>query len=227
MHDLTEHGVSVRHSRLGDTAAAYLEILLRNWICCVETYNDFQRKPGKLATDVAYNYFEQPQVSVLAGAAWRTGYVALQDYDTKRNGTQRGKADLYIATETIEFVCEAKVVWVDPSQEHDSGWADVVEGKHVSAIKQLKALKDESCPMLSLVFVCPRIAVVTGEPQSEALKRIETSRRQTVQHCRDKFDALAWVFPKRDRLFSDTNDQGEERYYPGCILTIKKLAAPQ
>jgi hypothetical protein len=69
--------------------------------------------------DVPWWYGERASLSVLAGAIWRTGGIALEEYtvdkshrrDDGQKGLMQGRNDLYFRIGRSDFVLEAKAVW--------------------------------------------------------------------------------------------------------------------
>lgn len=197
-------------------AAVQLRIILLKWITLVKNYNNLMREGNSQTEDAVYNYYEQPQTSVLAGAAWKSGFVALQDFDVRRKSKKRnGRADLYIGTDSHEFIFEAKALWIDSTQREGT-WKNRIKNKAREAKEQINSLKGGSEKKFSLLFITPKSSY--GSEKSQ----IEENCQTILKHCKTNFQIVAWVFPQRDRLYSaESSYRGVKRHYTGSIVAIK------
>jgi hypothetical protein len=100
-----------------------LEPVLHSWLTCTQRYIDVWD-----GDDLPYWYNEQANVSILAGAAWKADWTAIEEYQISKIATEAseqttliGRNDLYIANEQHGFCIEAKVAYVDISQVQSGG----------------------------------------------------------------------------------------------------------
>ena len=61
--------------------------------------------------DTVWLYNERASLSVLAGAVWRTGGTAFEEYEHEKRHGARGRCDVHLALDARAFVCEAKQCW--------------------------------------------------------------------------------------------------------------------
>ena len=86
-------------------------VILEEWLLIIERFSRI-RKGG----DSPYGYGERPNVGLLAGAAWRSGCIALNEFAHQKNSEgalSKGRADLVIESPTGSDVIEAKFEWVE------------------------------------------------------------------------------------------------------------------
>lgn len=87
--------------------------IVEEWILAHERFARFSEG------DAAYWYTERANIGVLAGAAWRCGMVALEEFQTNKEAIDteyeapeplqwRGRCDLWLAGERHEELIEAK-----------------------------------------------------------------------------------------------------------------------
>jgi hypothetical protein len=75
-----------------------------------------------------YWYGERPQIGLLATAVWLKKGVALEEHSTKKRKERklkRGRNDLYISIDKIQFECEAKRVRLNLGGNTKAGAAEV------------------------------------------------------------------------------------------------------
>ena len=84
--------------------------LLEEWILLLKRYCRF------MGDDAPYFYSERANIGVLAAAAWRAGWVALEEFGIRKHTKQKGRADLWfwpIDQDKEEYI-EAKQKWKIP-----------------------------------------------------------------------------------------------------------------
>lgn len=194
------HKVSIANESLRP-----FEPLLRSWIACTEHYVDVWK-----GNDLPYWYNERANVSIFAGAAWRAGWTAIEEYQVEKvadeNGLSTGRNDLYIANLEQGYCIEAKVVYLDISDlDKSSAWLASKCDDAVFDAKKVKSIED---PKLGAVFAVPYSkGMRASEKEIEAfISMIEAS----------PFCALAWVAPK----LAQSTSSHDERYYPLAALVL-------
>lgn len=88
--------------------------LLEEWLLCIERY--CRVAAGE---DAPFIYTERANIGVLAGAAWRCGRMALEEFQYEKGYRNKkkwnGRADLYLASDSTEEMIEAKFGWLSLS----------------------------------------------------------------------------------------------------------------
>jgi hypothetical protein len=140
---------------------------LHSWVPIIEAWakNHWRYVDAAGTRDVPWWYRERPNLSVLAGAFWQTGGVALEEYRNEKWGAQHpGRADLWAATsDQYEYSIEAKHLWLglngsDPEQR----LASAMEEAHEDAQKV-----DEAPHRRVALVICAPYAT---RPDREALR---------------------------------------------------------
>lgn len=184
-----------------------LEPVLRSWIACVQRYIDVWE-----GEDLPYWYNERANVSVLAGAAWKADWTAIEEYQISKVATEAGEQstligrnDLYLANDTYGFCIEAKVAYVDIQ--------DLKKAKEHIAYRAALAVKDA----LRLDYSEPRLGALFVAPYSFGVEASEEQVRLFQQEIlRGDFQAAAWIAPGN----AQKNRSGDNKYYPLVMLIL-------
>lgn len=196
-------GVKIYNSKL-----SHYRDLLEEWIACTNDYIGVW--DGK---DLPYWYNERANVSVLAGAAWRSGYTALEEFQAKKKASEvdekTGRNDLYITNRQHAAYIEAKVVFPD-IQKYASATAErlnlAVNDAHIIIDSAEDTIK------IGAVFVAPHNKV---HPASH--EKIDSFINSiSLIDC----DAVAWC----SHPLAQSQISHDERYYP-VIAVVLKLAS--
>ena len=95
----------------GRKGMSHWSCVMEEWMLLIERYTRIMS-----GTDAPYYYNERANVSVLAGAAWRAGWIALEEFQSKKGYRNRaktnGRTDLYFANESTDELIEAKFQWI-------------------------------------------------------------------------------------------------------------------
>lgn len=197
--------MKARNVLISRQSLAPLESILRSWIACIEHYIDIWQ-----GEDLPYWYNERSNVGLLAGAAWRAGWIALEEYQMGKHGANSdevigGRNDLCLANSHLEYYIEAKVAYFDIANIDRSGshLAEIAS----TAVQDARRLTYDG-PRLAAVFIAP------FAPNSQ----LDTAHIQSfvdmLEARRD--DALAWVKPDLEKLpLSHDN-----RVYPLAALIL-------
>lgn len=192
---------------------AYLTPVVQEWITCIEKYARWHDEDN-----LPYWYNERANVSVLAGAAWRAGWVALEEYQSekRRKGVDSenstGRNDLYLSTEEKGYCIEAKVCYLDI--DHREEIESLITGKLQSA--QVDAGKlvglDEEIETLGLVFAMPWCRCPNKATEAQINAFIDGVMRLPSP-------VKAWCFPDNaQKIKGETDDV--KYYYPGVALIM-------
>ena len=200
---MKQSGICIRNRKLKN-----LEVVLTKWR---KIHSSFSKE---FQYDSLHWYNERANISVLAGAAWKSGEFCLEEYSiTKINRKERwwGRADLWFTRGNNEYYIEAKQVIVSLSKKARISIEKIEDalksGRKDAARTRGKLGKWHS---LGIVFVVPRLAVSESEDLDENLG-IFMNEIETL-----KYDIMSYTFPS---AYRELNDSGY--IYPGVVLIGK------
>lgn len=189
-----------RGFRVRSKELAHWVPLLEEWLVVIER---FSRLRG--GGDSPFGYRERSNVGFIAAAAWRSGFVALNEFKHKKK-SNHGRADLLIqSSEWIEII-EAKFDWIDLNENF---------GKKLEKLRALarKDARDSFRPKIHDRAL--GLAVGGGKAKCER-GRVNDAIEQALDSCSELQSAFfAYCFPKPERT-TETNKKNE--YTPGVIL---------
>lgn len=177
-----------------------LNALLRSWIAVVD------HARGVLGEErAAYSYKEQTNVGILAGAAIKIDWVALEECAINKSmvpGVKNdGRVDLSLwANNERRYLMEAKLTArsVDTLKDRIDVVVDVAKRDATKLRSEVAATR------YAVVFVIPRFSKL-ADPSM-----VENGINEAIEMCRDKepkADFLAYTFPgKAKRKASDRMD---------------------
>jgi hypothetical protein len=177
--------------------------LLKHWHLLIKNYCVFMEDDE----DAPYYYTERANTGVLAGAAWRAGWIALQEFSIKKRGKNIGYADLWIRSsnqESGEYI-EVKQEW--SLTKANDGLAQAVKDAK-------KLLVDKESMRIGLLFISPAIHEKFESEIDKKIKEAIVSIKQI------KCDAIAWSFPAISRTLRG-GGRAKHYFYPGVILLAK------
>lgn len=171
--------------------------------------------------DLAYWWDERPNTSYLAGAAWKLGGAAIEEFGVDRHSgtkTSKGRCDLWIKVPQLKLECEieAKMIW---GRTFDTTLRNVTKRIN-EASKQLQSpytdpdrMAERASVGIALCFICPEV---------RSPKEGEDMLKELYNHfgnCTEKNKYLVAVY---------TPPQGTEivdahKYYPGVALIGKMV----
>ncbi len=189
---------------------SHWDAILEEWLLAIER---FCRIMG--GYDAPYFYNERANIGVLAGAAWRCGRVALEEFQYDKGYKNKpkwlGRADLWLASEGLEELIEAKFKWVSlRSRKSISQIAEDVLDKATTAAKESDGLK-ESDKTIGVAFFP---LYTKKKDMNEIDKLIENALEEFFFI---NYHAIAWCFPKETRKYVSENDD----ILPGIVMIIK------
>jgi hypothetical protein len=168
--------------------------------------------------DAPWWYNERASISFLAGAIWKSGGWALEEFSSRKKGFGRGTAaalragryDINFAVGENEYIAEAKQCWPRPHDIKAAGAAI----RHSLRQAKADARSDISwdLPVLAIVFAVPRIPISRAPQVSVLLQRLVELPLPNV--------LVAWSFPLAARaLRSPTNGY----IYPGVMILVDQV----
>lgn len=196
--------------------------IMEEWIVLIERYCRVTK--GK---DAPYWYTERANIGILAGAVWRCGKVALEEFQHEKldaaaeNGEQkkrRGRCDLWIADEVHKHYIEAKQaeLCLHPDLSAISNLAVNTLNLAVADAKRTKG-NNENINVVGIAFLPVYLKKEADNIPSETLIN------QLVKEIKEadlKADLVAWCFPSTVReLYNHLNN-----YLPGVILLAKQVS---
>ncbi|GFM83324.1 hypothetical protein PSCICN_40160 [Pseudomonas cichorii] len=200
----------------------FIQELLDAWLKAVKRYVDM------LDNDNCWWHNERANVSTLAGAAWSLGWVALEEYPTRKHRPAnsdidkpetdgRGRCDLYISNEHEDFAFEAKHAW------QLVGGPDVVKAAMVLARRDALALKREASRHFAATFIVPFLpkAQVQGMTGDDLLGQLKQWLHSQNEFNGDKQQNISYAC-----TFSGTGKESwsnDINHFPGVVLVLEEV----
>lgn len=191
---------------ISDTVLLPYSQLLSNWITCIQDYIDIWD-----GNDLPYWYNERANVGVLAGAAWKSGMTALEEFQTEKvandGENSKGRNDLYVANKSIGAYIEAKVIFPDISK-HIKYQIDI-KNKLKLALNDVRRVKDmtQENEKIAALFVAP-YSIKNRASDKEIKKFIDTLSTYSIEDI--NIGAFAWCCAnKAQKTLSH-----DKKYYP-------------
>ena len=138
-----------------DNSLNFLQPVFEQWIKVHRDYIE-QSKEGKNL----YWFNERANLSALAGAIWRSGGFASEEYSApKGDSGKMGRVDLHFIYSGREIICEAKHDWLYlPIQKSSKEyWSKVIEPSLNNAMEDAKHTKKANIAdiVLGITFIVP------------------------------------------------------------------------
>ena len=197
---------------------------LKHWEPICEEWILLGKRYSRMTEDreSAFGYGELPNVSMLAGAAWRCGYIALQEFAwDKNNETGRsGRADLYLSNaDYADEYIEAKFDWLSLQSRKPENIINKVMGKArndaLNTKNNRRAIKTTA---VSFIGIYTKLSDY-DEIYDAIEKQINNLWKMPV-HGR-KLDLLAWNFP--EKLWNESNRHTDSNELtPGVIMLAQR-----
>lgn len=209
--------------RISNTQLEPLRPVLQAWIDAVHQYVELFD-----GDDLPYWYNERANVGVLSAAAWRAGFVSLEEFQSEKMAlctdpqntdsnteletqkNQKGRCDLYLADAKREFFIEAKVSYPPIHKLEncfDSGMTKIAKDK--------RNVGDKDSFHLSALFCAP-FAFQAKAPAATIAQHLALAQAHPI-------DAHAWVQP----LQAQKTPSHNQCFYPLVSLFIKLVHCPQ
>ncbi|GAB5561826.1 MAG: hypothetical protein SynsKO_34730 [Synoicihabitans sp.] len=204
-------------SEIGVTVSKQLRGLrpaLEEWI----VLNGAIAKCWTEVEDVPWWYNERALLGVLAGAIWRTGGLAFEEY-TQRKLTRNdrkdvgGRVDLWFSTKSgREFRAEAKKTEIPITQSADQ--LEKLNAVMAEAVDDAGRNPSDGgdTTRLAIAFASPFLTKKTDP------KMLQSRVNDFLELFDDvDYDAIAWFFPKMKRLPVSESDH----VTPGIVMWMK------
>ena len=185
----------------------HFKSLLEEWSLLIDRYCRISK------VDAPYWYNERANVGLIAGAAWRCGWLSLEEFQIgKRRGRKKysGRCDLWLQAGSKEYIIEAKFKETSLNSKNTGSITKDVLTKVSSNVKSSDI--DEEMP-LGMVFMCPYI---TKRQSDKIDDKISSMLRELKK---SDPDVLGWCFPDNSRRLE--TDDGF--VYPGIIVLINGI----
>jgi len=167
---------------------------------------------SKYKDDAPYWYNERANVSFLAGAIWRCGGMALEEFRSPKpsaEGNYTGRTDLWFSFNGKSYISEAKLLWVDLPSDQDQ-IALNTKSSLDDATNDIKGSQEACDYKLAIVFVVPKINNGNKDKPNLLGNLVKLLKTRSQQ------DILAPIFPKNFPVEKTLE-------YPGVIVLIKKV----
>jgi len=168
--------------------------------------------------DAIYWNIERSNLGALAGAAWRLGWAALEEFPQPKNLKRKrfgGRADLFLKSPKHEDYVESKMTWMTLRRGQVTPADGVLRGL-TSACKDASALHltKSSERRVGIVFAVPYYRMGTILPLDVFDDFFETLASHAI-------DAAAWCFPEcaRELIWKEPY----ENVHPGVILVARTI----
>lgn len=189
---------------------SHWEVIIEEWLLAVERYCRIMK-----GDDAPYWYNERSNIGVLAGAAWRCGRIALEEFQYEKGYRNKpkwlGRADLLLASENYDDLVEAKFKWL--SLKSRNGISNVVQDVINNAVIDAKKTEGigHSDKVIGIAF-CPVYA------KKKDINEIDDLIEDALEDLRySDHHAIAWCFPKETRR--NVSEKGN--ILPGVFMIIK------
>ncbi len=200
-----------------DPSFGAFEELLWEWTSIIERMVRGWRKK----THVPWWYNERASLSSFAGAIWRTGGIAFEEFSAKRKtpmpdgggDTERwqGRIDLQFSYQGSDFVAEAKQAWPRIGRRSKSAVGDIEDALQ-QAGKEAQTIVKNWGDRLAIVFAAPLF------PESEIAneRKLLKNWRDVVEQVKCDGSAFFWLHNCQQII-----DDGE--VYPGAGIFIQRV----
>lgn len=186
--------------------------IMEEWMLAIERYTRIMD-----GNDAPYYYNERANISVLTGAAWRSGWVALEEFQSKKGyrnkAKKNGRTDLYLANESDEALIEAKFKWICMGSynlrrmvQETMDLATLDAERTRSDYKDIKAFGVGFFPVY--------------KKNSRIQNRDELIEQTITEFEKQDYHAIGWCFPPEMR---DHVSKFKGNLLPGVIMLIKNI----
>jgi len=205
MELLTHRGYHIKNRK----GLKHWEPLLEEWLLCIERYCRVAK-----GEDAPFVYTERANIGLLAGAAWRCGRVALEEFQYEKGYRNKkkwnGRADLYLASEDTDEMIEGKFAWLSLSST--SSAQKRIKSTLSIAMRDAKKTKGghEGTTCLGVAFLPTWIPAKNRDKLEDKIHA--TIALLPTLGCH----AVAWCFPKEYRHVENS----KRNYTPGVVLAV-------
>lgn len=192
------------------------DTILKNWL---DINDDYWRK---YKDDALFYYNERASISILAGAIWRNGDCAMEEFSSLKGSsrnTRLGRVDLWFMLGDQEYIVEAKQRWppfYDSDADLDFDFKQSLKTGLEEAFTDASDLRyhweNYLDGLIGLLFVVPRVAPTYAESSGlaeEIMRFIKTVEEADA-------DFYAYLFNDEKKLIGT-----EGHICPGVALLGK------
>lgn len=154
--------------------------------------------------DCLFWYNERSNVGSLAGAVWRLGGVALEEYSSaKMADTEKaefsGRRDLYFDFNNNRYLCEAKIKWLKIGNKDESHLEEISKVMEQAVADTVASFKGGTAAEfgMAIVFVVPFFPKNKGEDTSEKREILHNSIIES-----DMLDSVSYLKLNDVNIFS-------------------------
>jgi len=196
---------------------------LRHWSGMIEEWLLNIERYGRVTDgDVPYWYNERANVSVLAGAAWRCGWVALEEFQTEKQEPVpeegdvidakrwKGRCDLFICSDVRSDTIEAKFKWLSLNSRDIEGQSSQLLDKALSDAHNTSC--GESIHAVGVAFIP---FYIKEAALSEDIDELIDGALDEMKKI--GADLIAWCFPE----FMRDNVSEKGYIHPGVVMLAK------
>lgn len=200
--------------------------ILSSWIVAIDSYIDFfNSNNGYKVPDVPWWYNERASISILAGAMWKTGNIAIEEYIINRANKRKGhggRCDLFIGHGFIDghaYACEAKQASFCIDNASPAVAKEIADNLLRSACEDARTIdKKEADTRLAICFLVPYYQQLKTSSVDKQLYRCRKEIQRTAN-----LDFMAWNFPASAEGVSHVSQSNKRDFYPGVVLLGKKV----
>jgi hypothetical protein len=188
-----------------------LDDVLWEWIALVE--RSVRMWSGE---DVPWWYGERTSISTLAGAVWRAGGIAIEEFPSTKRETRersaRGRGDLSVRLGRRDYLFEAKLVWsLVGRRDPATALASSLDQARRDARRCRRPYGERR---VAALFAVPYVSRVDSKSIDDVLEQW-LARMPTIRPTRS-----AWVFPESSRRHA-----WKSHLYPGSALLLDEIDA--
>lgn len=162
---------------------------------------------------------ERSNLSLLAGAVWKVGGIAFEEYSNEKSKVYKsqrkefytGRNDLYIMVNGKHFIAEAKRIY-SPGVPRGYHNADRINDVLNRVVEEVNMNTAHGSKRLAIVFAVP------GFSKAKQGRLDELINEWIVEVSRVKYSAAAWFFPIEAR----TAFVSKQTFFPGFAVFIRK-----
>lgn len=188
--------------------------IVEEWVLAHERFARFS------PNDAAYWYTERTNIGILAGAAWRCGLVALEEFQTTKDNrlsakkadqkVWKGRCDLWLAQGSHEEVVEAKYC---AKSMRSNGIADTAANALERAVQDARHSRWKADMLATGIVFMPIYSNVRLSESSEVMT--ESINAVVAQLSKVDKTMIAWCFPDATRGLISPNTKN---YWPGLVM---------
>lgn len=189
----------------------------QHWENLIDAWIQIHEDYAKKTDDAAYWYTERTNIGVLAQAAWKAGFIALEEYQSKKTSKinpeshSNGRCDLWLYKDPHSQIIEAKQQYVQLAHKRNIGTINKQLKLACDDATRTAGKTDTDIQAIGLAFLPMYIQTKSIEGNQISCK-IATSLDFAKQ---TNAEVMAWCFPGHCRKYLGSTN---ENYIPGIIM---------